>query len=245
MQKRSTEVVDDAEALAHAAAEHLIACVTREPDRIGICLTGGSSPQRLYQLLGAAPYRERLPWKRIHWFMGDDRFVPLDDDRSNMGIAMRAFLDASAPRENIHPIDVSAGTPDGAAQRYQDALERFYGASRLDAARPLFDLVLMGLGPDGHTASLFPGEAALAETTRWVVGVEEAKLAPFVPRVTLTIPTLASTREMLFLVSDGDKRDVLTRVLNGADLPAARMRADGDLVWLLTRAAAPEQHDVS
>jgi 6-phosphogluconolactonase len=245
MQKRSIEVVDDAEALAHAAAERLIACATRASDRIGICLTGGSSPQRLYQLLGAAPYRERLPWKRIHWFMGDDRFVPLDDDRSNMGIAMRAFLDASAPRENIHPIDVSAGTPDGAAQRYQDALERFYGASRLDAARPLFDLVLMGLGPDGHTASLFPGEAALAETTRWVVGVEEAKLAPFVPRVTLTIPTLASTREMLFLVSDGDKRDVLTRVLNGADLPAARMRADGDLVWLLTRAAAPEQHDVS
>ena len=194
MQKRSIEVVDDAEALAHAAAERLIACATRASDRIGICLTGGSSPQRLYQLLGAAPYRERLPWKRIHWFMGDDRFVPLDDDRSNMGIAMRAFLDASAPRENIHPIDVSAGTPDGAAQRYQDALERFYGASRRDAARPVFDLVLMGLGPDGHTASLFPGEAALAETTRWVVGVEEAKLAPFVPRVTLTIPTLASTR---------------------------------------------------
>lgn len=245
MQRRSIEVVEDAEALAHAAAEHLIACVTRAPDRIGICLTGGSSPRRLYQLLGTAPYRNRLPWERIHWFMGDDRFVPLDDDRSNMGIAMRAFLDASAPRENIHPIDVSAGTPDAAARRYQDALERFYGASQLDAARPAFDLVLMGLGPDGHTASLFPGEAALKETTRWVVGVEEAKLAPFVPRVTLTIPMLASTREMLFLVTDGDKRDVLTRVLNGPDLPAARVRADGDLVWLLTRAASPEQRHVS
>ena len=245
MHRRSIEVVEDAEALAHAAAERLIARVTRTSDRIGICLTGGSSPQRLYQLLAAAPYRSRLPWERIHWFMGDDRFVPLDDARSNMGIAMRAFLDASAPRENIHPIDVGAGTPDAAARRYQDTLERFYGASQRDAARPLFDLVLMGLGPDGHTASLFPGGAALAETTRWVVGVEEAKLAPFVPRVTLTIPTLASTREMLFLVTDGDKRDVLTRVLNGADLPAACARADGDLVWLLTRAAAPEQRDVS
>jgi len=245
MQRRSIEVVEDAEALARAAAERLVACATRASERVGICLTGGSSPQRLYQLLGTAPYRERLPWERIHWFMGDDRFVPLADDRSNMGIAMRAFLDASAPRENIHPIDVGAGTPDAAAQRYQDMLERSYGASRLDAARPLFDLVLMGLGPDGHTASLFPGDAALAETTRWAVGVEEAKLAPFVPRVTLTIPTLASTREMLFLVTDGDKRDVLTRVLNGADLPAARVRADGDLVWLLTRAAAPEQRDAS
>jgi 6-phosphogluconolactonase len=245
MQRRSIEVVEDAEALAHAAAEHLIARATRAPDRVGICLTGGSSPRRLYQLLSTAPYRSRLPWERIHWFMGDDRFVPLDDDRSNMGIAMRAFLDASAPRENIHPIDVGAGTPDAAAQRYQDALERFHGAAQRDAARPVFDLVLMGLGPDGHTASLFPGDAALGETTRWVVGVEEAKLEPFVPRVTLTIPTLASTREMLFLVTDGDKRDVLTRVLNGADLPAARVRADGDLVWLLTRAAAPEQRHVS
>jgi 6-phosphogluconolactonase len=109
----------------------------------------------------------------------------------------------------------------------------------------LFDLVLMGLGPDGHTASLFPGGAALKETTRWVVGVEEAKLEPLVPRVTLTVPALASTREMLFLVTDGDKRDVVTRVLNGADLPAAHVRADGDLVWLLTREAAPEQRHVS
>jgi 6-phosphogluconolactonase len=245
MQRRSIEVVEDAEALAHAAAEHLLARVSRTSDQIGICLTGGSSPQRLYQLLGTAPYRSRLPWERIHWFMGDDRLVPLDDHRSNMGIAMRAFLDAAAPPENIHPIDVSAGTPDTAAQRYQRELERFYGASRLDAGRPVFDLVLMGLGPDGHTASLFPGEAALKETTRWVVGVEEAKLEPFVPRVTLTVPMLASTREMLFLVTDGDKRDVLTRVLNGADLPAAHVRADGDLVWLLTRAAAPEQRNVS
>jgi 6-phosphogluconolactonase len=245
MQRRSIEIVEDAEAVAHAAAERLVACVTRKVDRIGICLTGGSGPQRLYQLLGTVPYRSRLPWERIHWFMGDDRFVPLDDERSNMGIAMRTFLDASAPRRNIHPIDVGAGTPDAAAQRYQDTLESFHGASRLDAARPLFDLVLMGLGPDGHTASLFPGGAALRETTRWVVGVEEAKLEPFVPRVTLTIPALASTREMLFLVTDGGKRDVLTRVLNGADLPAAHARADGDLVWLLTRAAAPEQHHVS
>jgi 6-phosphogluconolactonase len=245
MPRRSIEVVDDAEALAHAAAEHLIARMTRTSDRIGVCLTGGSSPQRLYQLLGTAPYRGRLPWERIHWFMGDDRFVPLGDERSNMGSAMRAFLDASAPRENVHPVDVGAGTPDAAARGYQDALERFYGASQLDAARPVFDLVLMGLGPDGHTASLFPGDAALKETTRWVVGVEQAKLEPFVPRVTLTIPMLASTREMLFLVTDGDKRDVLTRVLDGADLPAAHARADGDLVWLLTRAAAPGQRHVS
>src|SRR5437660_2841665 len=111
--------------------------------------------------------------------MGDDRFVPQDDARSNMGIARRAFLDACAPRENIHAIETDARDPHEAARGYQIMLERFYGAARIDPARPLFDLVLMGLGPDGHTASLFPNAAALRERERWVVGVEEAKLQPY------------------------------------------------------------------
>jgi 6-phosphogluconolactonase len=111
--------------------------------------------------------------------------------------------------------------------------------------RPLFDLVLMGLAPDGHTASLFPNAPALAEQERWVVGVNEAGLHPFVPRVTLTFPALASTREMLFLVSGADKRDILARVLSGEDVPATHARSDGDLVWLVDRAAAPEERHAS
>jgi 6-phosphogluconolactonase len=99
----------------------------------------------------------------------------------------------------------------------------------------------MGLGGDGHTASLFPNSPALNETQRWVLGVDQAGMEPFVPRVTLTFPALGSTREMLFLVDGADKRGILSRVLSGDDLPARRAYADGDLVWLVDRAAAPER----
>ena len=138
------------------------------------------------------------------------------------------------------PIATNAADPETAAQLYEDELKRFYGADRFDPARPLFDLVLMGLGSDGHTASLFPHAPALAEKTRWVVGVAKAGMEPYVPRVTLTFPALASTREMLFLVDGADKRTDLGRVLGGEDLPAHRAYSDGELVWLIDRAAAPE-----
>jgi len=183
-----------------------------------------------------------VPWDRVHWFIGDERFVAETDPLSNMGAVWRLFLDrVRAPRQNIHPIATDANYPEGAARLYEEDLQAFYGAARLDPARPLFDLVLMGLGGDGHTASLFPGSPALDETRRWVLGITKAGMEPFVPRVTLTFPALASTREMLFLVDSADKRAILRRVLAGEDLPAQRAYCDGDLVWLVVRAAAPER----
>ena len=128
---------------------------------------------------------------------------------------------------------------------YEAELKRFCGRGELDPARPLFALVLMGLGSDGHTASLFPHAPTLTEQARWVVGVDEAGLEPFVPRVTLTFPALASTREMLFLVNGQDKRDILSRVLAGKDLPASHARSDGEMVWLIEAAAAPADLHVS
>ena len=119
-------------------------------------------------------------------------------------------------------------------------LQSFYGADRLDPARPLFDLVLMGIGPDGHTASLFPGFPAIEERERWVVGVPKANVAPFVPRVTLTLPALASCRKMLFQVAGADKRPILTRVLSGENLPANRARSDHQTTYLIDAAAWPE-----
>jgi len=234
-------IVADAAALAQTAAQRLIACVDHG-DRAAVCLTGGSSPLGLYRLLAQAPRRDEVAWERVHWFMGDDRFVPQSDPLSNMGAARHAFLDsAPVPQQNIHPMPTTSNDPDTAARRYEAELKQFYGAERFDPGRPLFDLVLMGLGPDGHTASLFPNSPALEERQRWAVGVAKAGAEPFVPRVTLTFPALASTREMLFLVDSADKRQILGRVLAGEDLPAHRAHAQGDLVWLITRAAAPER----
>jgi 6-phosphogluconolactonase len=233
-------VVADAAALAQTAARRLLDRVIRQ-DRAAVCLTGGSSPLALYRLLAEDPWRSNVPWERVHWFMGDDRFVPESDPLSNMGAAKRALLDlVPVPARNIHPIPTHASDPADGARRYEDELKAFYGADRFDASRPLFDLVLMGLGADGHTASLFPHSPALEENERWVVGVAKAGMEPFVPRVTLTFPALASTREMLFLVDSADKRSILGRVLDGEDLPAHRADAQGDLVWLMIAAAVPE-----
>jgi 6-phosphogluconolactonase len=232
--------VADGTALAKAAADRLLARIASNSDRVAICLTGGSSPKQLYELLANEPYRDQIPWDRVHWFIGDERFVPATDSRNNMRMARQAFLNGCAPLVNIHPMATNAADPDEAAHRYETELKSFYGADTLDPARPLFDVVLMGVGPDGHAASLFPGDAAVAETERWVVGVPKAHVAPLVPRVTLTLPVLGSCHEMLFEVSGADKRAILSRVLAGEDLPAARAHSLTDTVWLVDRAALPE-----
>jgi 6-phosphogluconolactonase len=237
---RQVIVVRDAAALAKSAADRLLARIAANDGRAAICLTGGSSPKQLYQLLATEPYRNRVPWQRVHWFIGDERFVPADDPRNNMAVARRLFLDRCAPVANIHPIPTDTTSPDEASRRYESELQAFYGAERLDPEKPLFDLVLMGVGPDGHTASLFPGYPAVAESVRWVVGVPEAHVEPFLPRVTLTLPALGSCREMLFEVAGAEKRAILTRVLADENLPANRAHAMGETVWLVDKAALPE-----
>ena len=208
--------------------------------RIGVCLTGGSGPRKLYELLGSLPYRKQIPWDRVHWFIGDDRFVPASDPLNNMGVARDTFIDRYSSSANVHPVATDAADPGQAARLYEAELKSFYGAEVLDPSRPLFDLVLMGVGPDGHTASLFPGYPEVEETERWAVGVPKAHVAPFVPRVSLTLPTLASCREMLFEVAGADKRAILTRVFDGENLPANRARSLGETTWLVDEAALPE-----
>jgi 6-phosphogluconolactonase len=240
---RELIVVADPAAMAATAAEHLLARTAANSGRVAICLTGGSSPKQLYQLLATEPYRSRIPWPRVHWFIGDERFVPADDPLNNMGMARAAFLDRCAPAANIHPIPTATADladPDRGAALYEQELQSFYGAETLDTSRPLFDLVLMGVGPDGHTASLFPGDGALDEQARWVVGVPRANVAPFVPRVSLTLSTLAACHQMLFEVSGRDKRAILTRLFAGENLPANRARSVGETVWLVDREALPE-----
>ena len=238
--QRKVITVSDANALANAAADRVMARIAANRDRVAICLTGGSSPKQLYQLLATVPYRSQIPWERVHWFIGDERFVPADHPLNNMGMARRIFLDHCAPAANIHPIPTDTANPEQSARRYESELKAFYGANELDSARPLFDVVLMGVGPDGHTASLFPDYPALEEAERWVVGVPEAHVEPFVPRVTLTLPALGSCREMLFEVSGADKRAILTRVFEGNNVPANRAHSMGETIWLVDQAALPE-----
>lgn len=240
---RKVIAVADPASLAKAAAERVLARISANAGRVAICLTGGSSPKALYQLLATEAYRGRIPWDRVHWFIGDERFVPAGDSLNNMGMARKAFLDQCAPASNIHPIPTDTASPDDpdkSAELYEHELKSFYGADELDPARPLFDLVLMGVGPDGHTASLFPNYPALDEAERWVVGVPKAHVEPFVPRVTLTLPVLASCREMLFEVAGAEKRAILTRVLTGENLPANRAQSLGETIWLVDQAALPE-----
>jgi 6-phosphogluconolactonase len=237
---RSIIAVADAKALAKAAAERIVARIAANSGRVAICLTGGSSPKLLYELFTTAPYNNQMPWDRVHWFIGDERFVPAGDPLHNMSMARRLFLDRRAPAGNVYPIPTDAGSPDEAARRYEAELKSFYGAGRLDPHRPLFDVVLMGVGADGHTASLFPGYPAVNEKERWVVGVPQAHVEPFVARVSLTLPALGSCHEMLFEVGGADKRAILTRVLAGEDFPAARAHSGGETTWLVDGAALPE-----
>jgi 6-phosphogluconolactonase len=232
--------VSDPVALAKTAADRIVARIAANAGRVVICLSGGSSPKQLFELLATDAYRSQIPWHRVHWFIGDERFVPADDPLNNMRMARQAFLDRCAPAANVHPIPTDAADPDEAARRYEGELKSFYGADELDSARPLFDVVLLGVGPDGHTASLFPGYPAVEETRRWVIDVPKAHVEPFVPRVTLTLPALGSCREMLFEASGSGKRPILTRVFGGEDLPANRAHSLGETIWLVDAAALPE-----
>jgi len=229
--------VADATALAETAASRMLARISANSDRVAICLTGGSSPKQLYRLLAGDPYAKRIPWDRVHWFIGDDRFVPANDPLNNMGMAREIFLDRFAPPASIHPIPTDAADPEAAARLYEHELQSFYGAPDLDPIRPLFDLVLMGVGPDGHTASLFPDYPELEERRRWVIDVPRAHVEPFVPRVTLTLPALSSCREMLFEVAGKEKRAILDRLATDETLPANRARSLGETVWLVDKAA--------
>ena len=233
-------VVADPAALADAAAKRLMARIEANRNRIAICLTGGSSPKQLYRLLATDTYAKSIPWDRVHWFIGDERFVSPVDPLNNMAMARGIFLDRFAPKDHIHPIPTDVATPDQAAQLYQRELQSLYGTEELDPARPLFDLVLMGVGPDGHTASLFPDYPALNETRRWVVGVPQAHVEPFVPRVTLTLPALASCREMLFELAGHEKRAILAKLSRDESLPANRARSIGETVLLVDQAAVGE-----
>ena len=230
------EILPDPVALARHVAEWMTAAALAAKAPFRVSLSGGSTPKALYGLLASDEFRGRFPWQLVSWYWGDERFVPHDHPESNYRMARETMLaKAPVPSENIHPVPAD-GTPEDAARRYERTLQEAYGATVLDPARPLFDLTLLGLGPDGHTASLLPGEPVQEERKRWVVAVAHGR--PEV-RITMTYPAIESSQRVAFLVAGREKASILRDIRAGdSQAPAARVRPLGELCWFVDSAAA-------
>ncbi len=229
--------------LAEAAAE-LFTNVGREAvsqrGRFTIALAGGNTPRRAYEALAREPWRSEVDWSRTYLFWGDERCVPPDHPDSNYRMVAEALLSrVPIPEGHVFRIPAELPDPAQAAQRYEETLRSFFGVSPNQP--PRFDLVLLGLGEDGHTASLFPGTTAILEKERMVVAVWVAKLHTH--RITLTLPVLNAARTVAFLVSGASKAEILRKVLSVApaagELPARLIQPrDGTLFWLVDEEAA-------
>lgn len=236
-------VFDDALSLARAAAEY-VAALSAEPairrQRFTLALSGGSTPQQLFRILAQPPYSLTLPWNDMHVFWVDERCVPPEDEGSNYKHARDLWLShVPLPRSHIHRIKGELGPP-AAAEEYAAQLREF---AEIEQDWPAFDLVLLGLGEDGHTASLFPGPVPIAELTETTLAVTARYQDRPANRVTLTPIVLNSARNLIFLVSGEAKAEALAAVLrDDADpvrWPAARIRPRRGLVtWMIDRAAA-------
>jgi 6-phosphogluconolactonase len=230
------DIAADPHVVARRAAEWFTRTTSAQAGTVRVSLSGGSTPKELYTLLRGDEFRARLPWERMEFFWGDERFVPLDDPASNYRMAMETLLaHAPVPAEHIHPVPVS-GTPREAAVQYEALLKRCYGAQELDPTRPLFHIMLLGLGADGHTASLIPGQPVLAERERWVAAVAEGRPEE---RITLTYPAIESSAAIAFLVTGAEKARAVRLARAGEEsVPAGRIRTRAEVIWFLDHAAA-------
>jgi 6-phosphogluconolactonase len=229
--------------LSLAAAEfvaELAEASIKERNIFTLVLSGGTTPRLLYEELARQPISKRIDWQKTHIFWGDERYVPKDNSESNFALAFQSLIaKVDVPPTNVHRILTESSSANTAAEAYEKTLRHFFrppAGSEDDFYLPSFDLVLLGLGRDGHTASLFPGDAALEEKYRWVVAVDGASASPPVPRVTLTLPVLNKAKCVIFLVSGSRKKEVFEEIINNpgtAAYPAARVRPSGKLLWFI------------
>jgi 6-phosphogluconolactonase len=239
--KMDTRVFPDIEALSRGALEELqriLEDAVANRGRFAIALSGGHTPAKLYGLwAGAEKSNLKTPWEQVHLFWGDERYVPLDDPLSNYRMTRETLISrVPIPAANVHPVPVNLPTPEKAAEAYEAELRNFFGGEP-----PTFDLQLLGLGGEGHTASLFPDSPALKEKQHWVAAVEVPAKPP--RRLTFTPVVLNCGRNTFFLVAGADKREILSAIGNEPDLapskyPAARIRPPGPVIWFLDKPAA-------
>jgi 6-phosphogluconolactonase len=240
------QVYPDMETLSHAAAELFVRqadSALKKRGKFSVALSGGQTPRRTYEVLAQPHFQDRVSWPQVHVFWGDERCVPLADPNSNFNLAWQALLKhVPVPEEQIHPLYCMASTKE-AAQDYEAQLRLFFSGQK-----PRFDLCFLGLGVDGHTASLFPGTVATQEQESWTAYVPLPR--PQTDRITLTVPLLNQARMVVFLVAGKDKARVLQQVLAGpSDMPPlpAQLIApwDGELVWLVDEEAAVFNSQIS
>ncbi|MEJ2637953.1 MAG: 6-phosphogluconolactonase [Desulfosarcinaceae bacterium] len=237
-------VYDDFEALSRAAGElfaEIAGEAIAERGRFVVALSGGNTPQRMFELLALPPLRDAVDWARLEVFWGDERCVPADDSRNNARSARKRLLDrVPIPPDQIHPIECTF-SPARAAVDYEDRIRRVFSTGA-----PRFDLIFLGLGKDGHTASIFPGSEIVHDAQRWVREVETAASEP--DRVSFTPFLINQAAVAAFLVSGGEKSGVVREVRRCPEaplrLPAQRIAPlDGRLIWMLDRAAAGDLDD--
>jgi 6-phosphogluconolactonase len=236
--KKSVEVLADKEKLIERSLNIILAQIKTaiaQRDQFTLALSGGSTPKPLYEKLAA----QELPWEKIHIFWGDERYVAPDHAESNQLMARQAWLDqVPFPAENIHPMPTAGNDPAADAQQYEAELQQFFQVK--PGEFPQFDVVLLGMGDDAHTASLFPNTAALTERDHLVtVGDKSGE-----PRITLTVPTINHARCVMFVVAGENKRPALAQVFaDTADdrmYPSRLIQPQGELYWLLDQAAGAE-----
>ena len=239
-------VCEDSSALAAKAADLVVQSARDAISRRGrftFALTGGSTPEKTYALLALPDRASAIDWAQVFVFLGDERFVPFDDQRSNFGMARRSLLDhVPIPSANIFPMPTQGRDAAAGAAEYARQLAEFFSISE-PKNPPRFDLIFLGLGRDGHMASLFPYAEALSVADAWVTWSRPGILPPQVDRITLTYPVLNAGRQIVFLVSGKEKALALRDVLEGRaplkDRPAAGVRpADGTLTWFVDKEAA-------
>lgn len=235
---KAAQIFADLDALSRAVSEE---CVRAAQEAVGergrclIALSGGHTPERAYQIW-STEYRGKMPWAKTHFFWGDERFVGADDPKSNYRMAReKLFKNAPVPPENIHPILTSYPSTDDAAREYERVLRTFIAESG-----PSFDIMLLGVGVEGHTASLFPGSPALVEQKRWVVAVKAPADPPV--RISLTFPVLRRARATYFLAAGANKAEIIATLRRDspaetAELPVAMLKPEGEEIWFLDKAA--------
>ncbi|MGZ8557296.1 MAG: 6-phosphogluconolactonase [Chitinophagaceae bacterium] len=232
----------DIDTLSNYFAEWLILYIKKvlsKQDRFTIALSGGSTPKKLYQLLASAKYKNQIHWEQLHFFWGDERFVPFDDERNNAKMAYEELLDhVPADKKNIHAMQTVGLQPEESAIEYEKILHHYF-----DGKSHSFDLVLLGMGNDAHTLSLFPGHDEVTETKKWVAALYLKEQQMY--RITLTAPVVNNAARVAFLISGGDKAAALYHVLSSEHepylYPAQIIQPfNSELYWFYDEAASAD-----